>query len=1003
MTIISWNISGVGNKLDRRRTRDTLSNGDIIFLNETKTDRSFGIPGYYTYRTEGAYAHRGGCAVLLRNYLNDQLVSMDICNDDRIVFELKCVPNVLFVAAYIPPTSSPYFDTAAYAAISAIAREKDKHTFVLGDLNTRFGNSKGQFLNDKMSTWSYVPCKDKIGSPNANARIAISSLNTLVLVNDLNTGSVNFPSDLTFRQSQTWISELDCCFISPELVTGIIDFSVNHDLSLPSSHAPIAVTLDLQRLHEQPVSALLDRSAELGSHVATPNVRKTKQYRISDLDVLMFTQHLNDTEPPLLTNPDIAVGHLDSMMQQCLTHAKLTAENQTNNGNANERIEQRWKKLLEANDSRQLWNAIDWSGKVKESDQPIDGQSPTDEQFKAHFEALLNPNPEDRLDLRTVIHGNETSIPITDDLITEREVTEAIRKTKSSGSGGPSGVPAGILHWLTPAWVIFLVGLFNTIFFTSTYPIAWCRSRLVTIFKSGSRSECGNYRGIAVMDCFAKLFDAILCTRLSRWFKPDREQAGSQPGRGCMEHIVTLRLLMDLVKYRKRKLFLIFVDFSKAYDRVPHDGLLRLLKALGCGIVMLNAIAIMYSNPQLALGSAVLSVSLGVRQGAPTSCFLFTLFVNPLIRILKTCAPDGFLVWLHCLMLMDDTIILATDRQACLEKFDKLLDYCESSGMIINSKKTKLMVVNGTDRDRAQIKTRNITVDHANQYVYLGATFTEDGSVKSAVAAHARAKASHIMKFASFLQKNCDFPFPVKQKVFESALLPAIMYSCEAWLSGPSTWSPVAVMVRSAVKSLLGVRVSTPNDLCYVELGISSLESRVRQTQAKFFRKMLTDRRGMADDPFWHVWELCKGENTPAYRYIINLVENDRDWIADEKQSLAGRVRESTKTKTVAYRDVMNPTLSVHPVYTGAVPEYKRIAFSRFRLFSHNMIAERARWTSEDIICECGDAPASERHLIFHCKNKERLRIDADLDFSSVSSLWECETRKIVDFIYELF
>ena len=81
----------------------------------------------------------------------------------------------------------------------------------------------------------------------------------------------------------------------------------------------------------------------------------------------------------------------------------------------------------------------------------------------------------------------------------------------------------------------------------------------------------------------------------------------------------------------------------------------------------------------------------------------------------------------------------------------------------------------------------------------------------------------------------------------------------------------------------------------------------------------------------------------------------------------------------------------------------KRIAFSRFRLFSHNMIAERARWTSQDIICECGDAPASERHLLLDCKNKESIRKDAGLDFSSIPSLWEGEARKIVDFINELF
>ena len=51
---------------------------------------------------------------------------------------------------------------------------------------------------------------------------------------------------------------------------------------------------------------------------------------------------------------------------------------------------------------------------------------------------------------------------------------------------------------------------------------------------------------------------------------------------------------MNYAVYKKKKLFVLFVDFSKAYDRVPRYGLIDALKALGCGIVMLCAIAALY-------------------------------------------------------------------------------------------------------------------------------------------------------------------------------------------------------------------------------------------------------------------------------------------------------------------------------------------------------------------------------------------------------------------------
>ena len=172
-----------------------------------------------------------------------------------------------------------------------------------------------------------------------------------------------------------------------------------------------------------------------------------------------------------------------------------------------------------------------------------------------------------------------------------------------------------------------------------------------------------SYRGINIINSIAKLYDMILCSRLESWFSPFREQAGAQRGRGCMEHIVTLRLLMDIARKKKKTLYVTFVDFSSAYDRVSRPRLLPLLKRLGCGSVMLCAVAGRYQVTQSVVGTAVFTVAVGVRQGSPTSCLLFILYVNDFIKLIKeNCPHDGFLKWLHLLMLMDDTVLLSTSR-----------------------------------------------------------------------------------------------------------------------------------------------------------------------------------------------------------------------------------------------------------------------------------------------------------------------------------------------------
>ena len=90
----------------------------------------------------------------------------------------------------------------------------------------------------------------------------------------------------------------------------------------------------------------------------------------------------------------------------------------------------------------------------------------------------------------------------------------------------------------------------------------------------------------------------MLNNRLTSWYIPCREQAGAQRKRGCIELIVTLRLVIDRCVRRKEPLFIAFIDFSKAYDRVPRNYLLTLLKSLGCGIVMLTALTSLFSVTQ---------------------------------------------------------------------------------------------------------------------------------------------------------------------------------------------------------------------------------------------------------------------------------------------------------------------------------------------------------------------------------------------------------------------
>ncbi len=336
---------------------------------------------------------------------------------------------------------------------------------------------------------------------------------------------------------------------------------------------------------------------------------------------------------------------------------------------------------------------------------------------------------------------------------------------------------------------------------------------MFTVFKKGNRSDPNNYRGISIINSITKLYDMVLCHRLGQWFVPFREQAGAQTKRGCTEHIVLLRLLTDMARRKKLKFFLTFIDFSKAYDMVPRDKLCIIFKCLGCGLVMLAALVAMYSVTESVIGGAIITATPGGRQGSPTSCLLFIIFMNELIKLVKErCLPDGFLGWLHTLVLMDDTMLLSTSREGMVEKVKLLQLFCSEHGMVIKEAKTKFFVIHGAGGDAEPLHMDGLIIAPCSMYVYLRSPFTSDSSVSSAIRVHARTKLNQIIKFVTFIKKNNDVPFVVKRRVFDAALVSTLLYGCESWLGADV--KPIK-LYNWGIKQLLGVRKSTPNNICY--------------------------------------------------------------------------------------------------------------------------------------------------------------------------------------------
>jgi len=300
------------------------------------------------------------------------------------------------------------------------------------------------------------------------------------------------------------------------------------------------------------------------------------------------------------------------------------------------------------------------------------------------------------------------------------------------------------------------------------------------------------------------MYDSLLNARLTKWFKSEREQAGAQKGRGCTELILTLYIIIAVALHKKWPLYVTFVDFSKAYDRVPRGRLLRILKQLGCGYIMLAALVSIFNTTGNIFGAVIITYIAGVKQGSPFSPTLFIIYVSDLIRRLRESPDDSYLTWLHSLMLMDDTALLATSRDAMQAQLLILHHYCEDSGMRINAKKTQFLAFGSAAHDRTPFILPSFIVERTDRYLYLGAIVTESGKINDSIRLHAIDKTFNLNKLMIFLGKNADAPFKVKEHVLHAAFDASIGYSCETWLNGNT--QPISRLWSAAIRATAGVK-----------------------------------------------------------------------------------------------------------------------------------------------------------------------------------------------------
>ena len=183
-------------------------------------------------------------------------------------------------------------------------------------------------------------------------------------------------------------------------------------------------------------------------------------------------------------------------------------------------------------------------------------------------------------------------------------------------------------------------------------------------------------------------------------------------------------------------IYVCYVDFENALDRVRWDKMMQVLKELKVDWKNRRMIKDLYMRQEavarLECGDTEPGViGRGVRQGCPLSPLLFSICAESMMRDAIDNIDEGVLIggrMLKDVRFADYQAMVSNSSEGLQRLMDGLDRAADEYSMRININKTKTMVISKTEGKKVEIKVGQHQVEQVEQFKYLGSVITEDGT-----------------------------------------------------------------------------------------------------------------------------------------------------------------------------------------------------------------------------------------------------------------------------------
>jgi ribonucleases P/MRP protein subunit RPP40 len=405
-----------------------------------------------------------------------------------------------------------------------------------------------------------------------------------------------------------------------------------------------------------------------------------------------------------------------------------------------------------------------------------------------------------------------------------------------------------------------LAALFNMSLESGEVPVDWKDAGVTPLFKKGKKYDVQNYRPVSMTCIVCKIMESILkdvmVKHLERANLIRDSQHGFTRGRSCLTNL--LEFFEDVTEHldEGKPVDIIYLDFSKAFDKVPHERLFSKIRAHGIGGQILLWVKNWLTGRRQKVGinqsySEWEDVISGVPQGSVLGPLLFLIYINDLDIGINS----------KLVKFADDTKLgrgVSTDQEVEALKMDlqKMFEWSQDWQMLFNTDKCKVIHM-GRNNKEVVYKMGSHEIGKSVQEKDLGIIIDKSGK-SSEQCIMAAKKANSIL---GMIKRNIKFKSKqVIVKLYKALVRPRLEYCIQVW--SPYLRKDINMLERvqrRATRMVAGLQ-----DLSY--------EERLKQTNL-----LPLDKRRVRGDLI-EVFKIMKGFDKIDYRkfFEISTVEKTR-------------------------------------------------------------------------------------------------------------------------------